>query len=107
MVFKKMIIDHMQKKKKKKSLLPSTIDPTNKFIKSVKCARQRYHIDLEQKKKKAKSDVCNQQFEILKVEGKDSTQRKQLFVDSCKKLDNEFLQVIREAEEKNAMKLVI
>ena len=73
----------------------------------MKCTRQRYHIDLKQKKKKSKSDVCNQHFQILKVEVKDSTQRKQLLVDACKKLDNEFLQVIREAEEKNDQKLVI
>ena len=38
---------------------------------------------------------------------KDLTQRKQLLVDACKKLDDEFFQVIREAEEKNDMKLII
>ena len=38
---------------------------------------------------------------------KDLTQRKQLLVDACKKLDDEFIQVIREAEEKNDMKLII
>ena len=37
---------------------------------------------------------------------KDWTQRKQLLVDACKKLDDEFIQVIREAEEKNDMKLI-
>ena len=92
---------------KKKSLLPSTFALTTEFIKPVKCARQRYHIDLEQQKKKVKSDACNQQLEIVKAETKDLTQRKQLLVDPCKKLDNEFIQVIKEAEEKNDMKLVI
>ena len=38
---------------------------------------------------------------------KDLTQRKQSLVDTCKKLDDEFIQVIREAEEKNDMKLII
>ena len=38
---------------------------------------------------------------------KDVTHRKQFLVDSCKKLDNEFIQVIREAEGKNDMNLVI
>ena len=38
---------------------------------------------------------------------KDLTQRKQLLVDACKKLDDDFIQVIREAEEKNDMKLII
>ena len=38
---------------------------------------------------------------------KDLTQRKQLSVDECKKLDYEFIQVIREAAEKNDMKLII
>ena len=46
MVSRKMIIDYMQKKKN--SLLPSTVELTNSFSKSLKCARQRYHIDLEQ-----------------------------------------------------------
>ena len=34
------------------------------------------------------------------------TQRKQLSVDSCKKLDDEFIQVIRELEGKNDTKLI-
>ena len=38
---------------------------------------------------------------------KDWTQRKQLLVEASKKLDNEFIQVIREAEMKNDVKLVI
>ena len=54
----KIIIDHIQKN----SLLPSTSELTNKFIRSVKCACQHYHIDLEQQKKKAKSDACNEQL---------------------------------------------
>ena len=58
MFSRKMIIDHMQKNK----LLPSTIELTIKLINSVKCAHQRYHIDLEQQKKKANSDACNQQL---------------------------------------------
>ena len=56
MLSRKMIIGDMQKN----SLLPSTIELTKKFIKSVKCARQCYHIDFEQQKKKTKSDACNQ-----------------------------------------------
>ena len=103
MVSRKMIIDHMQKN----SLLPSTIELTNKFLKSVKCARQLYHFDLEEQRKKAKSDLRNHQLEILNAEMKDLTQRKQLLVDACKNLDNEFIQVIREEEEDNDMKLVI
>ena len=99
MVSRKMIIDHMQKN----SLLPSTIALTNKFIKSVKFARQRFHFDLEEQRKKAKSDLSNRQLDILNAEMKDLTQRKQLLVDPCKNLDNEFIQVIREAEEKNDM----
>ena len=38
---------------------------------------------------------------------KDWTQRKQLLVEASKKLDNEFIQVIRKAEMKNDVKLVI
>ena len=69
MVSKKMIVDHIQKRKKN-SLLPSTIELTNNFIKSVKCTCQCCHIDLEQQKKRAKSDVCSQWLEILKAEMK-------------------------------------
>ena len=87
MVSRKMIIDHMQKK----NLLPSTIELTNKFIKSVKCAHQRYHFDLEEQRKKAKSDLRNQQLEILNAEMTELMQRKQLLVDACKNLDNEFI----------------
>ena len=91
----------------KNSLLPSTTELTNKFIKCVKCACQCYHIDLGQQKKKAKLDACNQQLYILKAKIKDLTRRKQLSVDACKKNDDEFIQVIREAEEKNDMKLIM
>ena len=100
---RKMIIDHMQKN----CLVKSSIELKNKCIKSVNCGPQRYHIDFEQQKKKAKSDVCNQQLEILKAETNELTQRKLLSVGACKQLDNQFIQVIREAEDKNDIKLVI
>ena len=100
---RKMIIDHMQKT----CLVKSSIELTNKCIKSVNCGPQRYHIDFEQQKKKAKSDACNQQLEILKAETNELTQRKLLSVGACKQLDNQFIQVIREAEDKNDIKLVI
>ena len=100
---RKMIIDHMQKN----CLVKSSIELTNKCIKSVNCGPQRYHIDFEQQKKKAKSDACNQQLEILKAETNELTQRKLLSVAACKQLDNQFIQVIREAEDKNDIKLVI
>ena len=58
MLSRKMIIDHMQQN----SLIPSTVELANKFIKSVKWAHQRYNTDLEKQKKKAKSDACNQQL---------------------------------------------
>ena len=41
---RKMIIDHMQKN----CLVKSSIELTNKCIKSVNCGPQRYHIDFEQ-----------------------------------------------------------
>ena len=100
---RKMIIDHMQKN----CLVKSSIELTNKCIKSVNCGPQRYHIDFEQQKKKAKSDACNQQLEILQAETNELTQRKLLSVGACKQLDNQFIQVIREAEDKNDIKLVI
>ena len=75
MVSRKMIRSYA-----KNSFLSSTIELTNKFIKSVKCVCQCYHIDLEQQKKKAKLDAYTQQLELLQAEIKDLTQRNQLLV---------------------------
>ena len=46
----KLLINHMQKN----NLLPSTIELTNKLIRSVNVVCQQYQLDLEQKKKNAK-----------------------------------------------------
>ena len=77
---KSMVSRKMIRSYAKNSFLSSTIELTNKFIKSVKCVCQCYHIDLEQQKKKAKLDAYTQQLELLQAEIKDLTQRNQLLV---------------------------
>ena len=78
---------------KKNSVLPSTIELTSKFIKSVKCTLNTTTLFLNNRRRK-------------QSQMKNLTQRKQL-VDACKKLGDEFIKVIKEAEEKNDMKLII
>ena len=102
-VSRKLIIDHMQKN----NLLPSTIELTNKLIRSVKTARQRYQLDPEQQKKNAKHDEGNQHLEILSSEIKDVIQKKLLLLEACENLDQEFVNIISEAEKKNDIRLVM
>ena len=99
-VSRKLIIDHMQKN----NLLPSTIELTKKLIRSVKTGRQ---LDPEQQKKNAKHDEGNQHLEILSSEIKDVIQKKQLLLEACENLDQEFVNIISEAEKKNDMRLVM
>ena len=98
----KLIIDHMQKNK----LLPSTIELTNKLIRSVKAAHQRDELDLEQQKKNAKQDESNQQLEILGSEIKNVIQKQQLLLEACENLDQEFVNIISQAEKVNDMRLL-
>ena len=91
----------------KNNMLSSTIELTTKLVKSVKCARQRYHFNLEQQKKNAKQDARNQPLDILSTETKEVAKKKQLLLDVCDSLDNEFVKIVGEAEKKNDMGLVI
>ena len=52
----------------KNSSLLSTIEITNKLIRSVKAAHQWYELDHEQQKNSAKQDERNQQLTVLKSE---------------------------------------
>ena len=82
----KLIIDHMLIN----SLLTSTIKITNKLKRFVKAARERYKLDREQQKKSVKQDERNQQLTILKSEIKDIMEKKQLLLEACEHLDQEF-----------------
>ena len=99
---RKMIIDHMQKKKQK----PSTIEITPKLVKSVRSARQRYKSYLEEQKKNTKQNERNQQLDILNTEIKDTTKRKQLLLDACHALDKDFVKLIKEGAAENDMDVV-
>ena len=98
-----MIIDHMQKN----NVSPSTIEITRKLARFVKAARQKYHLDLEEQKKNAKKNECNQQLKILTAEIKDVMQKKNILLEVCKKLDKEFVDIVKDAEKKNGMGLIV
>ena len=75
-------VDHMQKNS---SLLS-------------KAAHQRYELDREQQKKKAKQEERNQRLKILKSEIKDIMQKKQLLLEACENIDQDFVNIIKVAE---------
>ena len=88
----------------KKNLTPSKIDLSPSFIKSVKASRQRYSVYLDdQKKLKVKDDV-NKQRDILNMELQEVTSKKDMLLNYCQSLDEEFVELIKKAEyEKDDM----
>ena len=102
-ISRKMIIDHMQKN----NVSPSTIEITRKLARSVKAACQKYHLDLEEQKKNAKKNECNEQLKILTAEIKDAMQKKNILLEVCQKLDKEFVDIVKDAEKKNDMGLIV
>ena len=102
-ISRKMIIDHMQKN----NVSSSTIEITRKLARSVKAARQKYHLDLEEQKKNAKKNECNEQLKILTAEIKDVMQKKNILLEVCQKLDKEFVDIVKDAEKKNNMGLIV
>ena len=102
-VSRKMIIDHMQKN----NVSPSTIKITRKLARSVKAARQKYHLDREEQKKNAKKNECNEQLKILTAEIKDVMQKKNILLEVCQKLYKEFVDIVKDAKKKNDMGLII
>ena len=102
-ISRKMIIDHMQKN----NVSPSTIEITRKLARSVKAARQMYHLDLEEHKKNAKKNECNEQLKILTAEIKDVMQKKNILLEVCQKLDKEFVDIVKDAKKKNDMGLIV
>ena len=85
----------------------STIEITRKLARSVKAARQKYHLDLEEQKKNAKKNECNEQLKILTAEIKDVMQKKNILLEVCQKLDKEFVDIVKDAEKKNDMGLIV
>ena len=86
---------------------PYTIQIKNELLKSVKYARQRYEVHLEEQKKSAKEKQKGE--ELAKVDNELETITTQCFTleDTLKKLDTSFVDMMKKAEEKNMMHFVI
>ena len=102
-IARKLIIDHMQKK----DLKPSNIELSPQLIRSVKGSRQRYSAYLEEQKKIKEKSKRNDQIEILNAELKDAISKKERLLKFCKGLDDEFVELVKKAEEKDDMSLVM
>ena len=104
-ITRKLIIDHMQKK----NLTPSKIELSASLIKSVKASRQRYSVYLDEQKKLKVKDNIDKQRDILNMELQEVNSKKDLLLNCCQSLDEEFVELIKKAEydKDNITSLVI
>ena len=98
-IARKLFIDHMQKK----DLKPSNVELSSHLIRSVKASRQRYRTYLEEQKKVKGKSKKNDQIEILNAELKDAISKKERLLKVCKSLDDEFVELVLKAEDKDDM----
>ena len=93
----------------KKNLTPSKIEPSASLIKSVKASRQRYSVYLDQQKKLKVKDNIDKQRDILNMELQEVNSKKDLLLNCCQSLDEEFVELIKKAEydKDNIASLVI
>ena len=102
-IARKLFIDHMQKK----DLKPSNVELSSHLIRSVKASRQRYRTYLEEQKKVKGKSKKNDQIEILNAELKDAISKKERLLKVCKSLDDEFVELVLKAEDKDDMSFVM
>ena len=104
-ITRKLIIDHMQKK----NLTPSKIELSASLIKSVKASRQRYSVYLDEQKKLKVKDNIDKQRDILNMELQEVNSKKDILLNCCQSLDEEFVELIKKAEydKDNITSLVI
>ena len=86
---------------------PYTIQIKNELLKSVKCARQRYEIHLEDQKKSTKEKKKNEELVEVSNELQTITAQCSTLEDTIKKLDVPFVEMMNKAKEKNMMHFVI
>ena len=86
---------------------PYTIQINNELLKSVKCARQRYEVHLEEQKKSAKGKQKGEELVKVDIELETITTQCSALEDTIKKLDTSFVVMMKKAEEKNMMHFVI
>ena len=104
-VTRKLIIDHMQEK----NLTPSKIELSPSLIKSIKASRQRYSVYLDDQMKLKVEDDVDKQRDILNMELQEVTSKKDMLLNCCQSLDEEFAELIKKAEyeKDDMMNLVI
>ena len=98
----KLIIDHI----KQKGLQTDTIIMKNGLIKSVKAARKRYDIYLEEQRSEKKEGQKSKQKQIVQCEIDQLKLHKNGLQDLCKTFDEEFVKLMEEAEKKMDLKIV-
>lgn len=96
-VARKLIIDHMRKK----DLIPSNIEMLSHLakVKKAKCgiiySKMRYNMCLNEQKKVQKKKDQNDQIAILNAKFEDVNSKKQLLINFCQCLENEFVELIK------------
>ena len=95
-ISRKLIIDHM----KQKGLQPDTTIMKNGLIKSVKAARKRYDIYLEERRSEKEEGQKSKQKQILQCEIDQLKLHKNSLQDLYKSFYEEFVKLMEEAEKK-------
>ena len=89
------------------AIKPYTIQVRNELLKSVKYARQRYDIHLEEQKTSTKEREKSKELVEVNNELESITTQCSTLEDTIKKLDSSFVDVTKKAEQKNMMHFAI
>ena len=79
---------------------PFTIQIKNELLKSVKCARQRYEIHLEEQKKSTKEKKKNEELVEVNNELQTITAQCSTLEDTIKKLDAPFVEMMKKRKKR-------
>ena len=101
-ISRKLIIDHM----KQKGLQPDRSIMKSGFIKSVKAARKRYDIYLEERRSEKEEGQKSKQKQILQCEIDQLKSYQNTLQDLCKSLDKKIVGLMEEIEKKMDLKIV-
>ena len=83
---------------------PYTVQVKNKLLKSVKCAKQRYDIHLDEQKSSTKEKEKGKELVEVNNELESITTQCSTLEDTIKKLDSSFVDMMKKAEQKNMMR---
>lgn len=94
-VAKKVVSDHMIAN----GLKPDSIQVTNKLLRSVASARQKYEDSLELQRQKKRNERDENQKRILNDEIRDTKAKRDDLQKTCEALDKEFVSSVEKAEK--------